>query len=322
MIVGMPESAPPAPDHPVVDGLNLRGSLGHWSSRRRDPTWRRSVRLVQRSLELPSTLRTTGAWAVAMVRNEGDIIATTVRHLLDQDLARVVVVDNGSTDDTLDVLQSLREPRLVIGRDREPGYYQAAKMTELSRWAARHGAQWVVPFDADELWSAPHTTVGRHLASCPAAVARADIHNAFRSEDPDRWRVERMPDPMRKVAFRPHLLAILDTGNHWVSRPGDVCTGLTLLHLPWRSREQLIRKLRQGAAAIAAVDGSVDWGGHWQRHGSDSDEELSRIWDDLSAGRPVPTLSWSPSGGPTVLCPGDRLEAWTRLLGTEDGGAA
>jgi hypothetical protein len=322
MIDGMPAPAPPAPEHPVVGGLDLRGSVGHWAKRWRDPAWRHAVRLVRRGLDLPATTRTAGVWAVAMVRNESDIIATTVGHLLDEDVTRVVVVDNGSTDDTIDVLRALDDPRLVIGRDREPGYYQAAKMTELSRWAARHGADWVMPFDADELWSAPTSTLGRHLATCPATVARADIHNAFRSEDPHQWRVERDADPMRKVAFRPHRLAILDTGNHWVSRPGDVCTGLALLHLPWRSREQLVGKLRQGAAAIAAVDGAVDWGGHWQRHGSDADEHLYRLWDELSAGRPVPTLSWSPSGGPTLMCPGDRLTAWNQLLATEDGGRA
>ncbi|WP_310529785.1 hypothetical protein, partial [Nocardioides sp.] len=103
---------------------------------------------------------------------------------------------------------------------------------------------------------------------------------------------------------------------------GDVCTGLVLLHLPWRSREQLAGKLRQGAAAIAAVDGQVDWGDHWQRHGSTADDELTQIWDELSAGRPVPTLSWSPSGGPTVRCRTEQLSSWKRLLGTDDGGAA
>lgn len=322
MIGGMSVSETPAADHPLVRGLALRGSLGYWSTRQLDRSWRRSVRLVQGGLDLPTTRRAKGVWAVAMVRNERDIIGTTVRHLLGQDMDRVLIVDNGSTDDTLDVLRAVGDPRLVIGCDREPGYYQAAKMTSLALWAGQHGADWVVPFDADELWSAPGTTLGRHLATCPAAVARADIHNAFPTRDPDIWRMELGPDPMRKVAFRPHRLAILDTGNHWVSRPGEVCTGLGLLHLPWRSEEQLTGKLRQGAAAIAAVDGEVDWGGHWQRHGISKDDELARIWDEVRAGRPVPSLSWSPSGGPTVPCPTTQLSTWNRLLETEDGGAA
>lgn len=308
--------------HPLTGGLSLRGSLGHWTTRQRDRRWRRSRSLVRRRLELPATSSTPGVWAVAMVRNEGDIIATTVRHLLEQEVARVLIVDNGSTDDTLDVLRSLADPRVLVGHDGEPGYYQAAKMTELGKWAGRHGADWVVPFDADELWSAPGTTLGRHLAVCPAPVARASIHNAFPTEDLDLWRVEVDADPMRKVAFRPHPLAILDTGNHWVSRPGPVCSGIALVHLPWRSPEQLARKLRQGAAAIAAVGASVDWGGHWQQHGSDTDDQLRRIWTALSAGRPVQTLSWSPSGGPTVLCERTRLSAWTPHLDPENGQGA
>ena len=92
------------------------------------------------------------------------------------------------------------------------------------------------------------------------------------------WRLERRADPMRKVAFRPHPLAILDTGNHWVSRPGDVCAGVSLLHPPWRSREQLVGKLRQGAAAIAAVERTVDWA------------------DTGNAMAPTLTTSWSGSG--------------------------
>lgn len=299
--------------HPLADGLDPSGSLRHWLTRQRDPSWRRSRRLVRRGLELPETSRASGVWAVAMVRNERDVIDETVRHLLAQDVVKVLVVDNGSTDDTLEVLASVDDPRLLVGHDHEPGYYQAAKMTELARWAGRHGADWVVPFDADELWSAPGTTLGQHLADCPAPIARADIHNAFPSQDAAVWRVEVEADPMRKVAFRPHPLAILDTGNHWVSRPGRVCTGVTLVHLPWRSPEQLARKLRQGAAAIEAVEGAVDWGGHWQRHGSDSDDELEQMWHEVAAGHPVPTLSWSPSGGPTVLCARDGLSAWTPL---------
>ena len=313
----MPGSPTSSSGHPLVAGLDARGAFGHWVTRGRDATWRRSQRLVRRGLDLPRTSRGGGVWAVAMVRNESDVVATTVRHLLDQAVARVVVVDNGSTDDTVDVLRSIDDDRLVVGLDHEPGYYQAAKMTALSRWAGRHGAEWVVPFDADELWSAADGTLEQHLAGCPGSVARADIHNAFPTADPDVWRVEIRPDPMRKVAFRPHPLAILDTGNHWVSRPGPVCTGLRVLHLPWRSEQQLAGKLRQGAAAIAAVEGSVDWGGHWQRHGADGDGRLSGLWADVVAGRPVPSLSWSPSGGPTVQCPADQLPTWDRLLPSE-----
>ena len=80
--------------------------------------------------------------------------------------------------------------------------------------------------------------------------------------------------------------------------------------------------LGQGGAAISAVDDEVSWGGHWVRHGADSSSELGRLWDEVRAGRPVPTLSWSPSGGPYARCPTAELTSWQRFLTTSDGGAA
>ena len=73
---------------------------------------------------------------------------------------------------------------------------------------------------------------------------------------------------------------------------------------------------RQGARCHRGGREDRGLGGHWQRHGSDPDDELERIWRDLKAGRPVPSLSWAPSGGPTVRCPSDRLSTWTELLPT------
>ena len=69
---------------------------------------------VARGLDLPSLPRLPrpapghprreSVWAVTMVRNEADIIGTTVRHLLAQDVDGILVADNGCTDDTRAIL--------------------------------------------------------------------------------------------------------------------------------------------------------------------------------------------------------------------------
>ena len=300
--------------HTLISGLNHRATLGQLTKKYRDHTFRDALILARRGLELPTTTRVKGVWAVAMVRNEQDVIAESVQHLLDQGVSRVVVMDNGSTDATMSALRAIGDERLLLGRDHETGYYQAAKMTLLSRWAGRWGAEWVVPFDADEFWSAPGGSLVEHLATCPADVARARIHNAFPTDEPDRWRLERNADALRKVAFRPHPLATLNPGNHSVTRPGLICTGIALLHLPWRSPEQLAGKLRQGAAAIAAMKERPGWGDHWQEHGSDGDQALAHLWDELRRGRPVKSLNWSPSGGPTAACETARLREWLTVI--------
>jgi len=111
---------------------------------------------------------------IARVKDEADIIETTVRHALAQ-MDYVLVVDNASTDGTCEILRTLERecPRLVVDVDEEVGYYQSRQMTALADRVAyeQWGRQeWVVPFDADELWYARERewgTVAQVLASLP-----------------------------------------------------------------------------------------------------------------------------------------------------------
>ena len=97
-----------------------------------------------------------GVWAVGIVRDEADIVETVIRNLLAQGVERVVIADNLSTDATASVLERLAGslPVTVLS-DRLAAHYQAEKTTLLARAAARAGAGWVLPFDADEVWTAP-----------------------------------------------------------------------------------------------------------------------------------------------------------------------
>jgi glycosyltransferase involved in cell wall biosynthesis len=90
--------------------------------------------------------------AVARVKDEADIVEATVRRMLRQ-VDHVIVADNASTDGTRDILERL--PVELID-DPEVGYYQSAAMTGLALRAAAQGAEWVVPFDADEVWLPMH----------------------------------------------------------------------------------------------------------------------------------------------------------------------
>jgi hypothetical protein len=76
-----------------------------------DPSQRRVRAIVRRNMvlpDLPERRRVRGSvWAVAMVRNEEDIITDVVRHLLAQGVDAVLVVDNMSTDRTRSRLSHL-----------------------------------------------------------------------------------------------------------------------------------------------------------------------------------------------------------------------
>jgi glycosyltransferase involved in cell wall biosynthesis len=86
------------------------------------------------------------------VRNAVDVVRVCVLHHLTAGLERITVVDNGSTDGTTTVLRRLAERvPLRYTVDRGP-FRQADATTEIARQAARDGADWVLPFDADEFW--------------------------------------------------------------------------------------------------------------------------------------------------------------------------
>lgn len=239
-----------------------------------------------------------------MVKNETDIIGQTIDHLRRQGVDGVLVVDNGSTDGTRQLLAEKADGKfLFVGDDREPAYFQAPKMQFLARWAARQGADWIVPFDADEWWFGPDKSLAETLRSSTTPMATAVIHNVFPEPGSSGavtsgWRVDLHPARLEKVAYRSHPMSALHHGNHGVSRPGRVSQSLRILHVPWRSEQQFRAKIANGAAALRLTGPRVDGAGgdHWRDLDDESGDELGIIWRDMLNGHGHPKLEWSPTG--------------------------
>lgn len=219
--------------------------------------------------------RPGSVWAVTMVRDEADIIAHTIDHLLGQGVEHVLVADNLSSDGTSELLARLaREMPVTVLRDTLAAMHQAEKTTRLARLATAAGAQWIVPFDADELWCATDGTLAQSLARTPHSVLAAPMYDHVPSDDDDPsepnpfLRVRNRlvhPKAMTKTAFRAHPLAFIERGAHSVRHPTGraMPSELFIRHIPYRTTEQVQRKVRQGAAAsrLAEPDGnhSVHW---------------------------------------------------------------
>jgi glycosyltransferase involved in cell wall biosynthesis len=210
-----------------------------------------------------------------MVKDEADVIAGTLLHMADE-VDHLLVADNNSTDGTREILAELDDLPLTIIDDPEPAYYQSSKMSALAAHAAEMGAEWIVPFDADELWVAPHR-VSKILASATTSIVTAALTNHFCTavdpDDPDPYRRivwrQAKPAALPKVAFRWEPGAVIHQGNHGVTLPSDPkpTNGLEVRHFPYRSAEQFISKARNGAAAYRATDLPVSEGAHWRAYG-------------------------------------------------------
>lgn len=234
----------------------------------------------------------TEVWAIAMVKDEADVIEHTVRRMLRQ-VDHVLMSDNGSTDGTREILRRISHElplsTLTIYSDPDPAYYQSRKMTTLAECAAAAGAKWVVPFDADEVWlPRDDRPIREILRDLPGNVLVAEaplFDHVATARDPDDvvdpvarmgWR-RPAPGPLRKVACRAVPGLTIHQGNHGatfdgVPHPPAVTTALEVRHFPYRSVEQFVSKVRNGAAAYAATDLPEEMGGHWRGYGRILDE--------------------------------------------------
>lgn len=225
--------------------------------------------------------------AVSMVRDEADVLGPVLTNLYRQGVDRIIVADNRSTDDTRPILEAIAEQHpLTILEDPVIAYDQATKMTALARAAYEMGAEWVLPFDADEIWFGTAGTIAESLAACPADIVMAAGFDHIVRKPADGpfspWR-RATPQTLCKVAHRASPQAELNMGNHDVRGVGDdrVRGFLTYRHFQYRSLEQMTRKLRNGRAVMEASQLHEMHCTHWREGGLLSDDEMAAKWDTL-----------------------------------------
>ncbi len=90
-----------------------------------------------------------------VVRNAADIVRVTVLHHLALGLDAVLVTDNGSTDGTRETLGASRRNGPSRSAIAPAPTTSSRSWTSSSTTRAEDGADWVVPFDADEFLVCP-----------------------------------------------------------------------------------------------------------------------------------------------------------------------
>ncbi|MBS0662657.1 MAG: glycosyltransferase family 2 protein [Verrucomicrobia bacterium] len=151
--------------------------------------------------------------AVSIVKNEADIIEPFVRHTLAW-VDHHLVFDHDSSDGTREILGALQAEGLALTlfTDHALGNLQQARSNRLTALAAReHGADWILPLDADEILTGPgRAALEQHLASHAAdRPATLPLLNYFPTEqdNPDE------ENPVRRLqtcqAFPPRTRKIM-----------------------------------------------------------------------------------------------------------------
>lgn len=222
--------------------------------------------------------------ALIMVRNERHIVATCIGHLLHTvRVDRVYVVDNGSTDGTLQLLQRMAQKtkRLIVDVDQGP-YRHGEIVTALAHRARVEGATWVLPTDADEfMWLRPGTSLSDLINRDDVGGYQVAVRNFMQARFVRRdgpgslatmWvaavpvgvgfegqaRVSSGEVPFIRVAYPTKVLLrtapslSITFGNHDASGtagPLVPLVGGEILHAPMRSFERLHRRAEAGRRA-------------------------------------------------------------------------
>lgn len=232
-----------------------------------------------------------GDAAVAMViKDEGDLIASHLRWHYRLGLRKFVIMDNGSSDDTASQVRAFQAgfPDAVVYLIDDPvvGHYQSKKITAAASFAkAMFGVDWIIALDGDELLCAHGGSLGEILAGIAAAgndfvVVHCCDYCMTATDDPEQT------DPLRRLRHRqsvftptPKVLARFlggyrfEDGMHGIEAPegrrlwgvSGLQHGLVIRHFPFRSRDQIRRKIINGGKAMeAATELDSSTGNTWR----------------------------------------------------------
>lgn len=219
---------------------------------------------------------------VAMVRDVLDIMPAFVAHhrrLFDE----MHMVDHRSVDGTREYLASLRgvgevrpgRAQIHLLRYDQPGYYQAQISTAMVHSLLGSGIDWVFLLDADEfLGVSDRSDLEARIREAGEPLVSLTWRNLIPANIEDTWpfdpdqpflttpveqRTSRGKVAISREFFAAHPNLRVSGGNHSVmAAPGlQSLSGVSigqLLHVPVRSREQLLTKVRIQMESFRAAD--------------------------------------------------------------------
>lgn len=207
--------------------------------------------------------------AVTTTLDEADIIEATATCLLNGGVDLILAADS-STDGTPEILERLGAE---VTRIDEPLHRQPHWMNRLAREAHSRGADWIVPWDADEFWFG--------LDRLDRLTENVAIATLWHHIDFDRKVIP--AESLPKVAYRWQPGAVIANGNHDVSIDGPRVSVLEIRHLQYRSFDHFGRKVSERVRTLDPVARKRGDGAHHTRLDGATDDQLRAAWGELEA---------------------------------------
>lgn len=238
-------------------------------------------------------------WAVAMARDEEDIVYHTMIHLAANGVKGIIVADNLSADDTWKQMNFAKEEiesknidtQVILLKDDIVEYTQSEKMTALAQKARSFGADWIIPFDVDEIWFSPNQKLLQ--AFDDLSVQEVDVYKSLYTNHSVTEFDKPGKSPFHTMNYRWDLptnhkscfrfrstdsFVRISNGNHFVQHNGwDIGSNvktyiddyghdrivfgpltIQIRHFQWRSVEHFVKKVTNAYQACKALPSNHD----------------------------------------------------------------
>jgi len=214
---------------------------------------------------------------VMMVKNEEDIIAENIKFHAKIGVDNFVILDNGSTDNTTDILNELKkEYEISLEYNPSKAYKQKEWMTKLAKKAKRlYNPDWIINNDADEFWRPLEKESLKDILNFKGGVLQVRRSNMILYEGLDDWKKSeyRVANQIltredyenlnimlgkigRKTIVNPHGYIKTNAGNHsaehiafWKKKEPS---NIHIYHYPFRSYKQFENKAKLYAEILKA----------------------------------------------------------------------
>jgi len=203
--------------------------------------------------------------ATMVVKNEEDILPFVLSNTLDQ-VDALYIIDNNSVDNTKDVISSFGK-RITFYDCKKEHYNHKEWMTSLANMAIKDGFDWVVPIDADEMWS--NLSCLRN-AQCNLFVIEIIKNHMFTNYTgpfhPSKMPYYKEEETLRNAFRSPTPVEITEGSHHikGIGLIGETQEVITIDHYPFRSEAQYFRKVVEGADAMITRNTSPEEAHHWK----------------------------------------------------------
>ena len=224
-------------------------------------------------------------FAIGMVKGDADIVGATLRHLVDNGVDRVLIALGPDSDDTRQVLQDVQDESpdiITIFEDPDPINRQVQQTNHLASVALDEGADFCIPWDADEyIVTVDGSSIKEALENLAPDIDKLSLRH-WQHLDFDRRKIK--PNYLGKVAFRPAPGLTLAIGNHFINLPGGNENILDIREIPYRSYDHWVAKFQaRNANFPPEMLADPSQGFHHRRLADFNEDQLRDEWESMNS---------------------------------------